>query len=69
MTKVNGLLTREDRSQLIDLIKRYKDYFAWENHIVPRLSKELVEHQLSIKEGFKPHKQPRSKFNLNLFPK
>ena len=58
-TKGNGLLAKEDRNRLIDLIKQYKDYFSWNNCEVPGLSRELVEHRLLIKEGFKPHKQPQ----------
>lgn len=35
---------------------------------MPSLSRELVEHRLTIKEGFKPHKQPPRRFNPQLMP-
>ena len=56
MTKVNGLLTEKHRVWLVDLIKQFMDYFAWDNCEVFGLLKKLVDHQLSIKEGFKPYK-------------
>jgi hypothetical protein len=31
---------------------------------MPGLSRELVEHQLPIKSGFRPYKQPARRFNL-----
>ena len=54
--KVSSLLVEQDRAQLIELIKKYEDYFAWNNYEVPRLARRLVEHKLPIKEGFRPHK-------------
>jgi hypothetical protein len=30
---------------------------------MPRLSRELVEHRLPIKSGFRPYKQPSQRFN------
>jgi len=33
-----------------------------------RLSRELVEHQLSFKEGFKPYKQSIRHFNPEVLP-
>ena len=54
--KVNDLLADGDVNWLITLIKQYKDCFTWDNYEVPKFSKELVEHRLLIKEGFRPHK-------------
>ena len=36
--KVSSLLAKGDRNWLIDLIKQYKDCFAWDNYEVPGLS-------------------------------
>ena len=49
-TKINGLLSQGELDQLVQLITRYKDCFAWDYHEMLGLSRELVEHQLSIKE-------------------
>jgi hypothetical protein len=31
------------------------------------LSRDLVEHHLPIKPGFRPYKQPRKNFNLDIY--
>ena len=36
---------------------------------MPRLSRKLVEHWLSIRERYKPHKQPAKRFNPKLLSK
>ena len=61
--KISGLLPKGSRDQLVQLIRRYQDCFAWDYHEIPGLSRELVEHRLPIKEGYKPHKQLARRFN------
>jgi hypothetical protein len=34
------------------LLMEFMDYFAWEYTKMSELSRELLEHQLPIKEGF-----------------
>ena len=53
---VNKNLEADYKVALIRLIKEYVDCFACEYHEMPRLSRELVEHRLPIKAGFRPHK-------------
>ena len=48
---------------MIKLLKEYVDCFAWEYSEVPGLSRDLVEHRLPIKAGFRPYKQPARRFN------
>jgi hypothetical protein len=62
-TFVSRNLETDYKVRLITLVKEYVDCFAWEYHEMPGLSRELVEHQLPIKAGFRPHKQPARKFN------
>ena len=66
-TYVNKNLTTDFKADLIRLVREYIDCFAWEYHEMPGLSRELVEHQLPIKAGFKPHKQPARKFNPKIY--
>jgi hypothetical protein len=42
------------------------DCFAWAYTDMSGLSRELVEHTLPIKWGFRPHKQPARNFNSEL---
>jgi hypothetical protein len=49
------------REELIELLKEYKDYFAWDYSKMPGLDRSIVEHRLPIKPGFRPYKQPPQK--------
>ena len=42
-----GNLSTEYKADLVDLLKEYVDFFAWEYHEMPGLSRDLVlvEHQ------------------------
>jgi hypothetical protein len=42
--------------ELIKLLKEYVNCFAWNYNETPDLSRDLVEHKLPIKPGFKPYK-------------
>lgn len=68
MTKFSGLLDKKDKSSFIELITKYKDFFAWDYHEMSGLSRDLEEHRLPIKQGFKPHQQPPRRCNLQLMP-
>ena len=54
-TFVNKNLAVEFKADLIKLLKEYIDCFAWEYSEIPGLSRDLVEHRLPIKAGFKPY--------------
>ena len=57
-TFVNANLSDDCKVDLIKLLKEYVDCFAWEYSKMPGLSRDLVEHRLPIKAGFRPYKQP-----------
>ena len=57
-TFVNANLSAEYKADLIKLLKEYVDCFAWSYSEMPGLSRDLVEHRLPIKAGFRPYKQP-----------
>ena len=56
-TFINKNLKADCKAKLIELLKEYVCCFAWEYHEMPGLSRELVEHRLPIKAGFRPYKQ------------
>src|SRR5664279_4480449 len=66
-TFVSRNLEADYKHALIALIKEYVDCFAWEYHEMPGLSRDLIEHRLPIKAGFRPHKQPARKFNPMIY--
>jgi hypothetical protein len=46
------------RSKLIDLLKEFRDCFAWDYMEMPRLDRSIIEHRLPIKPRYRPYKQP-----------
>jgi hypothetical protein len=55
-TFVNKTLEADPRNEMIGLLKEYSDCFAWNYTKMPGLSREIIEHQLPIKSGFRPFK-------------
>ena len=62
-TFVNANLSDDCKADLIKLLREYVDCFAWEYFEMPGLSRDLVEHRLPIKAGFRPYKQHSRCFN------
>jgi hypothetical protein len=60
---VNKNLDHVFKYELIKLLKEYIDCFAWNYNEVSGLSRDLVEHHLPIKLGFRPYKEPHRNFN------
>jgi hypothetical protein len=65
-TFVNKTLETDPRNEMIGLLKEYSNCFAWNYNEMPRLSREIVEHQLPIKSGFRPFKQEARTFHPDL---
>jgi hypothetical protein len=68
-TFVNQTLETDARDKMIGLLKEYSDCFAWNYAEMPGLSREIVEHRLPIKSGFRPFKQKVRTFRLDLLPR
>ena len=66
-TFINQNLEANYKEELIVLLKEYVDYFAWNYTEMSRLSRELVEHRLPIKNGFRPFKQHPHCFNSTIY--
>jgi hypothetical protein len=47
---------------MIGLLNEYSDCFAWNYTEMPGLSREIVEHWLPIKSGFRPFKRELEHF-------
>ncbi|CAL8174635.1 unnamed protein product [Prunus armeniaca] len=55
---ISGLMKPELWTKMEELLRDFKDCFAWDYTEKPGLSRDLVEHRLPSMEGFKPFKQP-----------
>jgi hypothetical protein len=56
-TYVSARLDVNQKQEIIELLKAYTCCFAWDYTEIPGLSRELIEHRLPIKAGFRPYKQ------------
>ena len=65
-TYVSAKLDPEYKQELIDLLKEFKDYFAWKYYEMPGLDRSIIEHWLPIKPGYQPFKQAPRRFNPNV---
>jgi hypothetical protein len=63
-TFINKNMSVEHMCAIINFFMDYVDCFIWNYREMPRLSREVVEHRLPIKYGFRPYKQPARRFNL-----
>jgi hypothetical protein len=66
LTYVSARLTLGQKDEMCELLKAYMCYFAWDYTEMPGLSRELVEHRLPIKAGFRPDKQGTRNFKLEI---
>ena len=48
-TYVSAKLDPEYKQEVVDLLKEFKDCFAWEYYEMPGLHRSIVEHRLPIK--------------------
>ena len=54
------------KQELADLLKEFKDCFAWEYYEMSGLDRSIVEHRLPIKPGYQLFKQALRRFNPNV---
>ncbi|BFG21588.1 hypothetical protein CerSpe_078620 [Prunus speciosa] len=63
---ISGLMEPELRSKMEELLKEFKDCFAWDYTEMPGLSRDLVKHRLPTTEDFKPFKQPPRRMSVEV---
>jgi hypothetical protein len=61
-TYESALLNTSQKQKIIELLKAYMCCFACAYTEMPELSRELIEHRLPIKAGFRPYKQGAQNF-------
>jgi hypothetical protein len=63
---VSAKLDPEYKQELINLLKEYRDCFAWEYYEMSGLSRSIIEHRLPIKDGYQSFKQALRRFKPEL---
>ena len=67
-TFISAELDSKCKQQITDLLKECKDCFAWDYTEMSGLDRSIIEHQLPIKSGFRPHQQQVRRCNPNILP-
>jgi len=65
-TFVSAKLDSKCKQQLTNLLKEYKNCFAWDYTKMSGLDRSIVEQWLPMKSGFRPHQQPARRCNPNI---
>ena len=65
---ISAKLDPEYRHELVDLLKEYKDSFAWKYYEMTGLDRSIVEHQLPIKHWYRPFQQSARWCNPKVLP-
>ncbi|XP_070054487.1 uncharacterized protein [Nicotiana tomentosiformis] len=65
-TYLSALLAIDEESTYIELLKEFKDVFAWSYKEMPGLDPKVAVHHLAIKNGARPVKQYQRRFRPDL---
>jgi len=68
-TYVSTKIPIEFKDRIVELLKEYKDCFAWDYNEMPGLSRKMVELKLPIRPGKKPIKKIPRRFVPQILPK
>nr|XP_009792388.1 PREDICTED: uncharacterized protein LOC104239453 [Nicotiana sylvestris] len=67
-TYVSALLTTDEENTYVELLKEYRDVFAWSYKEMPGLDHKVAVHHLAVKKGARPVKQAQRRFRPELIP-
>ena len=65
---VSTMLMPEEDKQYFRLLSEYRNVFAWSNKEMPGLDPKVTVHNLAIRKGVSPKKQPQRHFCPQLIP-
>ena len=63
---IRSKLCPKFEEKMVWLLEKYKDCFAWTYEEIPGLDQQLVEHELPIKPGYRPHIQPLRRISRDM---
>ncbi|XP_057770207.1 uncharacterized protein LOC130990022 [Salvia miltiorrhiza] len=67
-TYISALLTVDEEYSYIELLKEFKDIFAWSYKEMPGLSSKIAVHHLAVRKDARPVKQAQRRFRPELVP-
>ena len=66
MVQISKGLLEEEKRRLIDLLKEYKDVFAWDYEEIPGLDPKVITQKLNVDPKAMLVKQPARKYRLDV---
>jgi len=66
--KIAKNLFRREREELENLLREFKDVFAWSYYDLKAYSSEIIQHTIPLKDGMKLVKQKLRQMNPKLAP-
>ncbi|XP_070022285.1 uncharacterized protein [Nicotiana sylvestris] len=67
-TYLSALLEADEERTYIELLKEFRDVFAWSYKEIPGLDTKVAVHHLAVKNGARPVKQAQRHFRPDLVP-
>ncbi|XP_070048940.1 uncharacterized protein [Nicotiana tomentosiformis] len=67
-TYLSALLSTDEEKTYTELLKEFKDVFAWSYKEMPGLDPKAVVHHLAVKNGARPVKQAQRRYRPDLVP-
>lgn len=68
MVKISKYLLTQTKSKCVELLKQYKDVFAWSYDDLKTYETSVIEHKIPLKHGIKPFRQKLRQINPILLP-
>ena len=68
MIKIGNNTSPKERKAIENLIREYKDVFAWTYDDLKTFDLAIIEHTISLNEGAKPYRQKLRSVNPKLAP-
>jgi hypothetical protein len=63
MVKIGKETTKDERSEIIDLIRHFKDIFTWTYDDLKEYRSDVIQHAIPLVEGAKPFRQKMRHIN------
>ncbi|XP_060210431.1 uncharacterized protein LOC132637344 [Lycium barbarum] len=67
-TYLSAFLTGDEEDTYMEILKEYRDVFAWSYKEIPGLDPKVAVHHLAVKNGARPVKQAQRYFRPDLVP-
>jgi hypothetical protein len=68
LVKISKYLPAQMKNKYVELLKQYKDVFAWSYDDIKNYDTSVIEHKIPLNHGIKPFRQKLRQINPILLP-